>query len=284
MPEPESDSLFEFALDANIRASTVGGQGPSSEDIAAINRLALRPITAEDVAIFRMELCNNKVDRHNSMFPEKELRKINRLIVGKPLMELHDLHGRQALGRFFRSTLQSEADTVTVVPDCYMLRIPSNEAAIKNIEGGVWAGTSISFSFKRAECSICSADLRDCSHWPGKDYEVNGKKTVCNYIMHDVYDVYEGSVVPLGSQSTEFIAARGATDTGKELSDIDTALKQARDARGTKYESPIMPTQKRIVEESRVYGKLSGKRALTEIAKDQSRALEISRSLQPELR
>jgi len=182
-------------------------------DLLVINQGTLKPLSAADVAIFRMDLCNDRVDRHFSRFPHRELETINSMIVGKPLMELHDIQGRQPVGRFFQSQVNrpnssrghsDEGAGWSVQPDSYVLRTPENANLIANIEAGVYRGTSIGFSFEHPECSICNTDLRECSHWPGDVYK--GRK--CHDIMHDVNDVFEGSIVPLGSQGTEFSEAR----------------------------------------------------------------------------
>jgi len=225
-------SGFKCGIDAVIEESRFHN---SDQDLDAINRHTLKPVTKDDIAVFRMDLCNDQVDRHFSRFPQKELRAINDMIVGKPLMELHDTHGRQPLGKFFQSRMNKDGGNVSVQPDCFILRTPANEEMIRNIEAGICCGTSIGFSFENPECSICEGDLRECSHYPGIDYD--GER--CHYVMHDVSDVYEGSVVPLGSQGTEFIEARATEETftrflplintrGKTAEERNPALAKAR--------------------------------------------------------
>lgn len=188
---------------------------PDDAMMKQINRFTLAPLTREQVAAFTMDLANDKVDRHFSRFPEKELKTITRMIVGKPLMELHDLRGRLPRGTFYRAEFVKEAGSAKARPDVYILRTPSNEEFIAHIMGGVYRGTSIGFNFDKAECSICHEEMgaidSSCRHWPGNEYDGE----TCHYIMHGVNDVYEGSVVPLGSQSTEFVAARSAEERGK---------------------------------------------------------------------
>ena len=53
---------------------------------------------------------------------------------------------------------------------------------------------------------MCHKDLRTCDHVPGRTY---GDKQ-CHFVMHDVVEVIEGSVVPAGSQGTGFVAQQRA--------------------------------------------------------------------------
>jgi len=243
MARLENAPPFRFAHEAPI--GELREVSTQDEDLREINKYALKPQTREDVAIFRLDLVNNKVDRHFSRFPEQELKQISKMIKGKPLMELHQTHMRQARGVFFRSQLAygstraaSGEQTISVRPDVYIPRIYSNRDFIENINAGVYRGTSIGFQFDYPECSICGEDMRSCSHMPGSDYEVArsaGRKQAetCHYIMHDVSDVFEGSIVPVPSQRTEVVEARAMN--GLEIAPFDEALKAARDA----FRAPI---------------------------------------------
>lgn len=196
--------------------------GPGALD--AVNRFALRPLSPEEFAVFTLDLCHNRIDRHYSRFPDDELEKINALVPGRPLMERHDLKGSLPRGTFFRSVLHRDGDYLAVRPDVYVLRTPDNAAFILNIEGGVYRETSIGFSFQTPECSSCGKDLRTCHHVPGRSY--GGRQ--CHYIMRGVLDVIEGSVVPAGSQGTAFVSQQRALP-----------LERALDAARREFHRPI---------------------------------------------
>lgn len=213
---------FVFAREGMLVATR--SRDEDADTLAAINRYALRPLSPDEVAVFTLDLCHNRVDRHFSRFPEEELETINALVPGRPLMERHDLRGSLPRGTFFQSRLHRDGGLVSVRPDVYVLRTPDNASFILNIEGGVYRETSIGFSFETPECSICGKDLRTCSHVPGRTY---GDQT-CHYIMRGVIDVIEGSVVPAGSQGTGFVA-------GERALPLDRALDLARRA----YHRPI---------------------------------------------
>ncbi len=188
--------------------------------MAAINALALKALTPDDVAVFSLDICNDQIDKHHSRFPHDELTRINAMIPGRPFMERHDLRGTLPRGTFFRSQLASHDGMLSVRPDVFMLRTEENKDFIANIEGGVYRETSIGIAFMRPECSICGKDIRECRHIPGRDYD----GAMCHYVMHDVREVIEGSIVPAGSQGTKIVAAMRAalSQTGDLLDSLDT--------------------------------------------------------------
>lgn len=190
-------------------ADGTGGDGTAE----AVNRFSLRPLRPEEIAVFTLDLCHNQVDRHFSRFPEEELERISGMTPGRPLMERHDLRGSLPRGTFFRSRLHRDGDRVSVRPEVYVLRTRENAGFILNIEGGVYRETSIGFSFRTPECSVCGRDLRTCDHVPGRDYGGGS----CHFIMRDVIEVIEGSVVSAGSQGTAFVAEGGAVTASRAL-------------------------------------------------------------------
>jgi hypothetical protein len=210
-------------------------QPDEGELVADVNRFALRPMSADEFAVFTLDLCHNQVDRHFSRFPDEELDKINAMTPGRPLMERHDLRGSLPRGTFFRSRVHADGARRSVRPDVYVLRTRDNEDFILNIEGGVYRETSIGFSFETPECSICGKDLRTCDHVPGRTY---GDVT-CHYIMRHVLEVIEGSVVPSGSQGTGFVSQHRdglfAREERVAPLRVDAALEQGR----RRFHAPI---------------------------------------------
>jgi hypothetical protein len=199
-----------------------------ADTLAAVNRFTLRPLESDAFAVFTMDLCHNQIDRHHSRFPDEELARIDTMVPGRPFMERHDLRGSLPRGTFFRSRLHREGDRLLVRPDVYVLRTAENNSFIRSIEGGVYRETSIGFSFRLPECAVCKKDLRTCAHVPGRSYG----DTVCHFVMRDVLEVIEGSIVPAGSQGTTFVS--GTRDAAGPPG-LYQALEDARRA----YHAPI---------------------------------------------
>ena len=207
----------------------VAARSLAEENVADdVSRFALRPLEPHEFAVFTLDLCHDQIDRHFSRFPQEELNKISAMTPGRPLMERHDLRGSLPRGTFFRSRVHEGSGRVSVRPDVYVLRTQQNAGFILNIEGGVYRETSIGFSFETPECSICHKDLRTCDHVPGRAY---GDQQ-CHYVMRNVLEVIEGSIVSSGSQGTGFVSAQQA----ERAYPLAQALKIARDA----YHEPIV--------------------------------------------
>ena len=227
---------FVFSRDGYVIGMRAGlaredSAGPADGEalLAQVNSFALRPLAQDEFVVFTMDLCHNQMDRHFSRFPDEELEKISRMVPGRPLMERHDLRGTLPRGTFFRSTLHNDETRgrISVRPDVYVLRTADNVSFILNIEGGVYRETSIGFSFKTPECAICGKDLRTCDHVPGRTYG----DAVCHYVMRDVLEVIEGSVVPTGSQGTAFVPRPRESTTGRfRPMSLDAALEAGRQA------------------------------------------------------
>ena len=59
------------------------GLEAAERDMEAINRLAKSPLTAEQVYIFAVRLCDNEVDRDFERFDNGALERLGQLLVGK---------------------------------------------------------------------------------------------------------------------------------------------------------------------------------------------------------
>lgn len=214
----------------------------NDDTVEAVNRYALRPLAKNDFVVFTMDLCNNRVDAHYSRFPEEELLKINRMAPGRPFMERHDTRASLPRGTFFRSRMyrSGTGNYVSVRPDVYILDADENRPLIRNIEGGVYRSTSMGFSFMHPQCSVCGEDIRTCSHVPGRTYG----NDMCHYVMRDVAEVLEGSVVYWGSQGTSFVART----RGPLLS-----LPDALDAARQRFHAPIEITGGRLSRPGRAW-------------------------------
>lgn len=204
---------FVFSHTGEVIGTRSHGGGDS--EAQEVNRFALRPLAPDEYTVFTLDLCHNKIDRHHSRFPDEELVRINDMVPGRPLMERHDLQGSLPRGTFFRSVLHDDGDRMSVRPDVYVLRTDGNRDFILNIEGGVYRETSIGFAFRMPECSVCQKDLRTCEHVPGHTYG----DAACHYVMREVLEVIEGSVVPSGSQGTAFVTQERARPLPEALED-----------------------------------------------------------------
>lgn len=132
-----------------------------------INRLSRASLSAEEVYVFSLCLCDNEVDRDQERFPEKTLEQLAPLFVGKSGLFDHSWSARGQAARLYRTEVVREPERLTQAGDgycwlkgwAYMVRTPDNQGLIAEIEGGIKKEVSVGCAVKRAVCSICGADF-----------------------------------------------------------------------------------------------------------------------------
>ena len=72
-----------MGADAIQKAARVEKQALAGEELALINRQALKELTAEEVFVFRVAACDNQVDRDQERFTEAALARLAELYVGE---------------------------------------------------------------------------------------------------------------------------------------------------------------------------------------------------------
>ena len=178
---------------------------PDREQLEEINRLTRRPLTAEEVYVFALRLCDNQVDRDNERFSPKTLEELAPMFVGKSGIFDHNWSARGQSARIFRTQLVQEPETLTRAGDpccwlkgwAYMVRTRENEGLIAEIEGGIKKEVSVGCAVKQAVCSICGASREEnCGHKPGEEYD--GR--LCFISLEGAADAYEFSFVAVPAQ------------------------------------------------------------------------------------
>lgn len=207
------------------------------EILKKINQFTNKPINLEDVYIFNVHLCDNDIDRDLEVFSNSALDTLQKLFIGKTGIFDHKPKATNQVARIFDTEVISDNTKTTtdgrpykyLKGYAYMMRTPSNEDFIKNIEGGIKKEISISCSAEKHICSICREDKYSgmCSHLKGKKY--NSK--VCYTILDDITDAYEWSFVAVPSQvnagvTKHFIQTEKVMEDGNNI-DL-TSLKIAR--------------------------------------------------------
>ena len=135
---------------------------PDREQLEEINRLTRRPLTAEEVYVFALRLCDNQVDRDNERFSPKTLEELAPMFVGKSGIFDHNWSARGQSARIFRTQLVQEPEVLTRAGDpccwlkgwAYMVRTRENEGLIAEIEGGIKKEVSVGCAVERSVCSI----------------------------------------------------------------------------------------------------------------------------------
>lgn len=181
---------------------------PTDEQLAKINKLAKRTLSADEVFAFPSKLAGDMIIPDRYVQLTKELLDVFAVDAKKGVSFLldHSWHAdgfwglggrpRAALsyGRSFDSKFgpaTEESETISLNADTYMMRgveldgIKTDDL-IHSIEAGTLFDTSIGFNFNKGICSICGKNIYnsdECEHYPGKTYEVEGEDGVTRNLL-----------------------------------------------------------------------------------------------------
>lgn len=187
------------------KAGKVDGLEVTEAELALINNYSIKELTAEEVFVFKIAICDNEVDRDYEVFPKATLEKLAPLYVGKTIISNHrNLTENQCARIYATEVVDSQGETkngetyAQLVAHAYMVRTESNKDLITEISAGIKKEVSVGCAIGTVVCSICGANQREtlCKHWNGKEYD--GK--TCYFKLMDPKDAYEVSFVAVPAQ------------------------------------------------------------------------------------
>lgn len=191
------------------KAAHLAPQEVTEAELKAINKLAMVPLTAEQVFTFKAVLCDNELDRVYERFTLKALQDLKKLFLGKTVIKDHRRSADNQVARIYATELvQSDKATASgelytqLVARCYMVRTPSNADLIAEIQGGIKKEGSVGCAITGSICSICGTDNTKsyCPHWPGRSYGKDGGAQTCTFTLSGASDAYEFSLVAVPAQ------------------------------------------------------------------------------------
>ena len=191
-------------------SANVDAQEVTDEELEAINKYTLSPLTAEDVFTFKLTMCDNEVDRDYECFSLNALRQLKELYTGKTIIRDHNPTAVNQVARIYATELVQDVGKTTatgepytrLVARCYMVKTPENETLITEIKAGIKKEVSVGCSVATVKCSVCGTNPREtrCRHIKGKEYTVDGVKSPCVHILDGATDAYEVSFVAIPAQ------------------------------------------------------------------------------------
>ena len=197
------------------KAASVQPLEVTDEDLKKINKYTLRPVTAENVFIFKATIADNEQDDRNYMpFDLKALQALKKLYPGKTMIKDHYRTADGQVARIYdteliQGTKQTDLGELhtELVAKIYMIRTDSNKDLIAEIEGGIKKEVSTSCTPEKMICTICNTDnmKKWCRHWPGSEYTVEdgtaeGARKRCKMLLSGAKDAYELSFVAVPAQ------------------------------------------------------------------------------------
>ncbi len=197
------------------KGTEVSGAGvPSAVQLGAINALAKAELTAEQVYVFSLRLCDDQVDRDFERFDTAALPGLAKLFIGKTGIVDHKWSSENQVARIFAAEVVMEEGVSFIKAWAYIRRGGQNDEVIADIEAGIKKEVSVGCAMGRAVCSICGSDMGTCGHRKGEYYD----GALCCGILKEPMDAYEFSFVAVPAQpNAGVLKGFGANKTLKEL-------------------------------------------------------------------
>ena len=199
----------------------------SKEDLDLINQHTLKELKPEDVYIFKVQVCDNDIDRVGDKMTDNFLHQVAEHIKGVTGLKDHDWSVDNQLARLYDAeVVEDDTLTLTGEPRKYVLgkayTLKKNKSLIDSIDAGLLKETSISFNSSGDICSICGEpmikdenDVGHCKneHIAGHFYD----NKQCYNIIDKLDDILEWSLVAVPCQ-------RKAGINKKELKEGGTSI------------------------------------------------------------
>ena len=169
---------------------------PTAMQLEAINAQAKATLTAEQVYVFSLRLCDDQVDRDGERFDTAALPALAKLFIGKTGIVDHKWSSDNQVARIFATEVVTEAGISYIKAWAYIRRGGSNDDVIADIEAGIKKEVSVGCAMGYSICSICGSEYGSCGHSKGQYYDGQ----LCCAILKEPVDAYEFSFVAVPAQ------------------------------------------------------------------------------------
>lgn len=195
-------------------AETVSSGAPTAAQLEAINALAKTRLNGEQVYVFSLRLCDDRIDRDGERFDTGALPGLAKLFLGKTGILDHRWSTENQVARIFETQVVKEKDESYIRAWAYIRRGGKNDELIADIEAGIKKEVSVGCAMAQAVCSICGSEYGTCGHVKGEHYDGQ----VCAVILKEPVDAYEFSFVAVPAQrQAGIMKGMGAAVSLKEL-------------------------------------------------------------------
>ena len=177
-------------------AEAVASGVPTAAQLEAINARAKGTLTAEDVYVFSVRLCDDQVDRDFERFDTQALPALAKLFIGKTGIVDHNWSTENQVARIFAAEVACEDGISYIKAWAYIRRGGQGDETIADIEAGIKKEVSVGCAMGRSVCSICGSEYGACGHQKGEYYDGQ----LCCAILKEPMDAYEFSFVAVPAQ------------------------------------------------------------------------------------
>ena len=201
-----------------IRKATEVGSGgvATAAQLEAINAQAKGKLTAEQVYVFSLRLCDDQVDRDFERFDTGALGALAKLFIGKTGIVDHRWSAENQVARIFAAEVVQEDRVSYIEAWAYIRRGGAADEVIADIEAGIKKEVSVGCAMGMAVCSVCGSEYGSCGHHKGEYYDGQ----LCCAILREPMDAYEFSFVAVPAQrEAGVLKGFAGKRTLKELAD-----------------------------------------------------------------
>ena len=169
---------------------------PTAVQLAAINAQAKGDLTAEQVYVFSLRLCDDQPDRDCERFDTEALPGLAKLFIGKTGIVDHRWSSENQVARIFAAEVVQEDGVSYIKAWAYIRRGGQGDEVIADIEAGIKKEVSVGCAMGRSVCSVCGSEYGTCGHQKGEHYDGQ----LCCAILREPMDAYEFSFVAVPAQ------------------------------------------------------------------------------------
>ena len=169
---------------------------PAPLQMEAINAQAKAALTAEQVYVFSLRLCDDQVDRDGERFDTAALPVLAKLFIGKTGIVDHKWSSDNQVARIFATEVVMDDGVSYIKAWAYIRRGGNADEVIADIEAGIKKEVSVGCAMGYSVCSICGSEYGSCGHPKGQHYDGQ----LCCAILKEPMDAYEFSFVAVPAQ------------------------------------------------------------------------------------
>jgi len=206
-------------------AAAEGRGVPTAAQLEAINAQARAKLTAEEVYVFSVRLCDDQVDRDGERFDTAALPALAKLFLGKTGIVDHRWSSDSQVARIFETQVVQDAGVSYIKAWAYIRRGGHTDEVIADIEAGIKKEVSVGCAMGRAVCSVCGGEYGSCGHQKGETYD----GAVCCAILKEPMDAYEFSFVAVPAQRDAGVLKGMGSRSLKDLAERFGAQREYRE-------------------------------------------------------
>ena len=169
---------------------------PTAAQLESINAQAKGKLTAEQVYVFSLRLCDDQVDRDMERFDTAALPELAKMFIGKTGIVDHRWESRNQVARIFETQVVREDGVSYIKAWAYIRRGGNAQEVIEDIEAGIKKEVSVGCAMGWSACSVCGGEYGACGHQKGQYYDGQ----LCCAILKEPVDAYEFSFVAVPAQ------------------------------------------------------------------------------------